>query len=203
MNFLQEFLLSQQLIFVALVSVLLALTYWAITKRGQFKGIGLGVMMGLFVIIVRISLADTEIATNAEAYLNTFQVFVATLFGVATGILMMVGFRMGMKSRRNVGLQIALYTALLIVLSFLVIISNPVIQKMIGIFAFTVGMATMLALVLAPDNENELNISPQGGTGTQQTSPLDNPNPGQGGGASRNPLREIRQKQRGKFNGKQ
>lgn len=203
MDFLQDFLLSQWLIFFALVAVLFALCYRVLTQHKQYKGVGLGVMMGLFFIIVRLSIDDTELPTNDEVYyLDSFQVFVATLFGIGTGILMMIGFRFGTSSRRRVGLQIAIYTATLIILAFLIVISNPVIQKMIGIFAFTVGMATMLALVLAPDNEDELNISQQGITGTQPTSPLDNANPGQGGAGSKNTLREIRQQQRGKFNPK-
>lgn len=200
MDFLQDFLLSQWLIFLALVAVLFALCYRVLTQHKQYKGVGLGVMMGLFFIIVRLSIDDTELPLNDEIYLDSLQVFVATLFGIGTGIAMMIGFRFGTSSRRRVGLQIAIYTATLIILAFLIVISNPVIQKMIGIFAFTVGMATMLALVLAPDNEDELNISPQGITGTQPTSPLDTVNPGQGGGG--NTLREIRQRQRGKFNPK-
>lgn len=205
----QDIILSQALIIVALLAVFFVISRWALAVLREYPGYALGWMMGLFFIIVRISVGGSEPRPeDAVTYVNGLQVFVSTLFGLLVGSVILLALRFGMKHARAVALQVAAYTALNIILIFLVAISsNPVFQKMIGIFSLAIGIAALFAMVLfpTPQHEHELNIRSQGVTQTQGTQPLNapnpqNPNPGQGGGnigSSR--LDEIRKNQRRKL----
>lgn len=196
---LQDIILSQALIIVALAAVFFVISRWALTVLREYPGYALGWLMGLFFIIVRVSVGGSEVQPDdALTYLNGFQVFIATLFGLLVGAGILLALRFGMKHARAVALQVATYTALNIILIFLVAISNPIFQKMIGIFSMAIGIATLFAMVLfpTPQHEQELNIHAQGVTGTQGTQPLNAPNPGQGGGSGGSSrLDEIRKKQ--------
>ncbi len=210
MEFFQDFILSRLLIAGGLFIALGALIYWAIYKARQFKGVGLGLALGLFFIIVRLSIGEMVITPDAgvEEYLNGFQVFVATIFGAGIGMVILLALYFGMHNRRAIGIQIALYIAVIMILIFLTLASNPDIQKMIGIFALAVGMTTLFALVLIPDEDN-LNIAQGGGTGNSQ--PVQVPNDAGSGGAMLPPtppppppaksiLEKIREKNQDRYN---
>ena len=210
MEQLQDFILSQAIILLALLALLVAIAYRAITGLKQYRGFGLGVALGLLFIVVRVSIAEMVTPANVEIeeYLNGFQVFTAIAFGMAAGLIVLAARHFGRNNRRVVGLQIAAYTAILIILIFLVAISNPVIQKMIGLFTLAVGVTALFALVLLPEEEEQLNIGQPGATGG--TAPVHFQNPrdaGSGGGMkSSNPadnakstLNQIRERQKDKF----
>lgn len=195
MQLFQEFILSQWLILAALSLVFLAISRWSVVVLREYAGYGLGCLMGLFFILVYASLGGDAEPTNTRVFLNGFQVFLATLMGLFFGAIIIAGIRFGMQYARAIAIQVALYTALNIILIFLVVIEGPIAQRMIGIFALAIGIATLFAMVLFPTSarREELNIRAQGVT--QSTQPYDLGSGGGGGnsnGGSR--LDEIRQR---------
>ncbi|MGJ3237713.1 MAG: hypothetical protein ACFE0Q_03305 [Anaerolineae bacterium] len=196
MQIFQEFILSQWLIMIALFVVFIAISRWALVTLKEYPGYALGWMIGLFFIIVRLSLGDAPAPDGANAYLDGFQVFIATVMGLVVGSVILFGLRFGMQYARAVALQIAIYTAMNIIMIFLVFISTPITQKMIGIFALAIAIATLFAMVLfpSPEREEELNIRSQGATGQQ------NPPNSQSGALNTSRLNKIRQSQNQKLN---
>ncbi|MGB7338310.1 MAG: hypothetical protein WBC91_05395 [Phototrophicaceae bacterium] len=205
MQLFQDFILSQWIILIALGIVFLIVSRWALSTFEEYPGYILGWLVGLFFIIVRLSVGRTELPTDTIGYLNGIQVFAATLFGLLMGSVIVLALRYGMRQAQAISLQVAIYTAMLIIMMFLVFIGSPVTQKMIGIFGLAIGIATLFAMVLFPSQrrKEQLNIKAQGATSgiTQGSQPIQtNPNIGQGGGqppASR--LDQIRQSQNSKL----
>lgn len=206
MQVFQEFILSQWIILIALAIVFLIVSRWALQTFEEYPGYILGWLVGLFFIIVRLSVGRTELPTDAIGYLNGFQVFAATLFGLGVGSVIVLALRYGMQQAQAISLQVAIYTAMLIIMMFLVLIGSPVTQKMIGIFGLAIGIATLFAMVLFPTQarKEKLNIKAQGATSgiSQSSQPIQtNPNAGQGGGQSMptSRLDQIRQQQNSKL----
>ncbi|GAB5491842.1 MAG: hypothetical protein Phog2KO_20570 [Phototrophicaceae bacterium] len=190
MQIFQEFILSQWLILIALTISFIVISRWAIVVLKEYPGYGLGWMIGLFFVLVYLSVGGEADTDAPVRFLNGFQVFIATLFGLVVGSLIIFGLRFGMGHARGISLQVAIYTALNLTLLFLVFIAGPITQRMIGIFGLAIGIATLFAMVLfpTPQREQELNIRAQ--SGTQGGQPY-NPNGGAGAGGG-NPIGNSR-----------
>jgi hypothetical protein len=206
MELLQDILLNKIIIVATLSVVFLVISQWALVTLREYMGYGLGWLLGLFFVIVYISLGGGQNNISAEPeYLGIFQVFIATFLGLVFGGLMQVGLRFGMRMAQGVALQVALYTSLGIIVVFLALMEGPIAHRMVGIFALAVGIATLFAMVLFPAPKREQQVramsysQPIGTTDEQlQQPPLQYPqdNYGQGGGAPLSRLDEIRQRQR-------
>lgn len=194
MQLFQDFILSQWLILIALAVAFLAISRWAIVVLKEYPGYGLGWMIGLFFVLVYLSVGGEPQVDEPIRYLTGIQVFIATFFGLVVGSIIIFSLRFGMGHARGVALQVAIYTALNLTLLFLVFVAGPITQRMVGIFGLAIGIATLFAIVLfpSPQREQELNIRAQSGT-----QPY-NPNQGQGGGSAigNSRLDEIRNRQR-------
>ncbi len=191
MQLFQEFVLSQWLILSALAIAFLVISRWAVVILREYAGYGLGWMIGLFFVLVYLSVGGEPQTDEPVRFLNGIQVFTATLFGLIVGSIIIFGLRFGMRHARAISLQVAIYTALNLTLLFLVFIAGPITQRMIGIFGLAIGIATLFAMVLfpTPQREQELNIRAQ--SATQGTQPYNPQNPGAGGGGN-NPIGNSR-----------
>ena len=211
MELLQDVLLNKIIIVASLSLILLLVSHWALVTLREYPGYGLGWLLGIFFIIVYISLGGGQnYASDAPEYLNIFQVFLATLMGLIFGSLVQLGLRFGMRMAQGVALQVALYTSLSIIVVFLALMEGPIAHRMVGIFALAVGIATLFGMVLFPAAKREQQVramsysqpiaTPQD---QLQQPPVQYPqdNLGQGGGAPiqttpMSRLDEIRQRQR-------
>lgn len=204
MELLQDIVLHQILIVLALGVVFLAISRWALLQR-EFAAYGLGWMLGLFFIIVYVSLGGGQNQDNsAPQYLGVLQVAIATFFGLFFGGLVQLGLRFGVKISRGIALQVALYTCLGIIVLFLVMVEGQIAQRMIGIFALAVAIATLFAMVLFPAPKQPLNVVNYQQPLMPQQQQYPPQNLGQGGGmpmqangAPLSRLDEIRQRNRG------
>ena len=162
-------------IFVILTVALLFLTRWAIIQQREYIGYGLGWLVALFFIVVYSSLgggADPDIDANAT--LNIFQVFLATMLGMVFGGGTMGSFRFGMRFPRGLSLYVAFVTALNLILLFIAIIGGPIEQRMIGIFALAFGITSGFVLVLiAPHDRLENQGAPANPPVNGQTQSLE------------------------------
>jgi hypothetical protein len=206
MEALQDILLHQFLILLALGVVFIIVSYWALMILREYMGYGLGLMLGLFFIIVYVSLGGGANNQPSETqYLGVIQVFIATFVGLIFGGLIQIGLRFGMRLAQGVALQVALYTSISIVVLFLVLMEGQIAQRMIGIFALAVAIATLFGMVLFPAPRREQQV--QNMSYSQPIAPPQDQYPnqyppqnlGQGGGvgAQLSRLDEIRQRNRG------
>src|SRR5690349_15183114 len=122
MELIQDIVLHQVLIVMALGVVFLAISRWALVQR-EYAAYGLGWMLGLFFVIVYFSLGggQNQNATSPQ-YLGVMQVFLSTFIGLFFGGLVQFGLRFGVKFSRGMALQVALYTCLGIIVLFLVMV---------------------------------------------------------------------------------
>lgn len=180
-----EVLLSKWIVFFMLFVAFAFVSRWALQTLREYAGYALGWMIGLFFVLVYVSLGggSRDPGADANATLSFFSVFLATLFGVAFGGVVMVGLRFGMRYARGVALQVAFYTALCVILLFLVFAEGTQASRSIGIFALAFGIATLFALVIFPggtrrqfnpEGEGDENGSPDGnaGYGNQPGAPV-------------------------------
>jgi hypothetical protein len=156
MELLQDIILNKFIIITALSMVFLVISRWAVLTLREYLGYGLGWLLGLFFMIVYLSLGAGQNAMSTESqYLGIFQVFLATFLGLVFGGLIQIGSRFGMRMARGVALQVALYTSLAIIVVFLSIMEGPIAHRMIGIFALAVGIASLFGMVLFPVAKRE------------------------------------------------
>jgi hypothetical protein len=156
MELFQDIILNKFIIITALSMVFLVISRWAVLTLREYLGYGLGWLLGLFFMIVYLSLGGGQNAMSTESqYLGIFQVFLATFLGLVFGIVIQIGSRFGMRMAQGVALQVALYTSLAIIVIFLSIMEGPIAHRMIGIFALAVGIASLFGMVLFPAAKRE------------------------------------------------
>ena len=155
-QFIQSFFLSPFLIMLILFAVFIVLSWWAIQRRREYIGYGLGWLIGVFAMVVYGALVGdpepiAQVAIPVETTLNIFQVLFPSLIGISLGILAM--WMVNQTRYRGVqkSILVALLTAMSIWVIFLMIVSAayPVTQRMIGLFslAFAIGAVSMYAIV--------------------------------------------------------
>lgn len=155
-EYIQAILFSSWVVRFILTIVFLVLTHWSLRRLKEYAGYALGFLMGIFFVLVYISLgggAEGDAEASRET-LNLFEVILATVLGLFFGAGIMFGLRFGTRFARGVALQIALYTALNLILLFLAIIEGPIAQRMIGIFALALGIASLFAMVIFPTHHS-------------------------------------------------
>ena len=158
-QFIQNFFLSPFLILLILLAVFIILSLWALQRRREYIGYGLGWLIGVFAMVVYGALvgdpppaSQTEL-TN-EATLNVLQVIFPSIIGIVLGIVAV--WMVNQTRYRGVqkSLVVALLTATSIWILFLMVVSAayPLTQRMIGLFtlAFAIGAVSMFAIVRQP-----------------------------------------------------
>ena len=155
-QFIQNFFLSPFLIMVILLGVFIVLSWWALARRRDYIGYGLGWLIGVFAMVVYGALvgdpepiAQVEIPTDTT--LNIFQVILPSIVGIVLGGLAI--WMVNQTQYRGVqkSIVIALLTSLSIWVLFWMIVSSayPATQRMIGLFAlaFSIGAVAMFAML--------------------------------------------------------
>jgi hypothetical protein len=165
---LQDVILNPWVVGFLLFGAFIIISRWSLMGLKEYPGYALGVLVGLFFIMVYIALGgggqspQTDINGNpivGREVLNIFEVFLATFFGLIFGAAVMVALRFGTRFARGVSLQVAFYTALNIILLFMAVIGSAITQRMIGIFALSIGIASLFAMVLFPDATRQAQVS--------------------------------------------
>lgn len=187
-----EVLLSKWIVFIMLLVAFAFVSRWALQNLHEYAGYALGWLVGLFFILVYVSLGGGSLDSSVDvnATLSFFNVFLSTLFGVAFGGVVMIGLRFGMRYARGVALQVAFYTALCVILMFLVFAGGTLASRSIGIFALAFGIATLFAVVIFPSGTNQSAVSAQG------AAPEDGNGYNNGQNQPMSRLDEIRQRMR-------
>ncbi|MDQ7027266.1 MAG: hypothetical protein Q9P44_17105 [Anaerolineae bacterium] len=207
-NMLQNIILNPWVVGILLLGAFFIISRWSLVRLKEYPGYALGVLIGLFFIMVYIALgggtqSPPELDANgveiaARTTLNIFEVLFATILGLTFGAGVMFALRFGTRFARGVSLQVASYTALNIILLFIAVIAGPITQRMIGIFALSIGIASLFAIVLFPDASRQAQVSSFSAQSLSDTGgmPPQQPPQVEGGGMSR--LDAIRQKMRQK-----
>jgi hypothetical protein len=153
-DLLRELFLSPLLIFVVLLFIFVALSYWSVLVLGEYTGYVLGWLVGLFIVVVFASLGvqpDVQ-AQNVElerATLNIFQVLCSAGIGLIIGISALFFRLISLPFRTPRGVQVAMVTSLWVTLMFLMFLVGIEAQRMIGIFALAFCIARLFGVVLA------------------------------------------------------
>jgi len=148
----EDIILSPWLVLVILGIALFVLTRWAVFSQKEYPGYALGWLVAVFFIVVFEALGGGPTDSNIiePGSLTVWQVFISTFLGLTFGGLVLVGIRFGGQLARGIALQVALYTALNVILLFLLVVQGPVAQRMIGIFALAFGIMSLFVIVLFP-----------------------------------------------------
>lgn len=147
---LRQLFLSPLLIVLVLFILFAALSYWSLVVLREYPGYGLGWLVGLFFVVVYVSLGwqpDVE-GQNINTTLNVLQVVCPGLFGVLLGGALIFLLRIGNSYSATRGIKIAGMTALGVVLLFLMFMVGVREQRMIGIFALAFCIAALAGIVV-------------------------------------------------------
>lgn len=147
----RELFLSPVLIFLVLFAIFAALSYWAIVILREYPGYALGWLIGLFFAVIYYSLGgDIDATAQAEqrTQLNLLQVLCPGIFGLLLGGMLMFLIRLGQGYTATQGIKIASLTALMVTLIFLMFVVDINGQRMIGIFALSLCIAGLFAMVV-------------------------------------------------------
>jgi hypothetical protein len=200
-DLLRELFLSPLLIFVVLLFIFIALSYWSVLVLGENTGYVLGWLIGLFVVVVFASLGvQPDVQAQAvdleRATLNIFQVFCSAGIGLIIGISALVFRLISLPIRTPRAVQVAFVTALWVTLMFLMFLVGIEQQRMIGIFALAFCIARLFGVVLSGGHlPRDFFGIPQ--TPTDGGDPL---NPGTGAGGAAENFNALDAKRRNIFN---
>lgn len=146
----RELFLSPVLIVLILFVLFMILTYWALAVLKEYPGYGLGWLVGLFFVVVYVSLGGWQTdgaEQNLNSPLNIFQVLCPGIVGILLGGALVFALRIGNSYSAARGIKIAAMTALGVVLLFLMFMVGVATQRMIGIFALAFCIAALAGIV--------------------------------------------------------
>lgn len=170
-QFIQNFFLSPFLIMLILFAVFIILSWWALKRRKEYIGYGLGWLIGVFAMVVYGALVgDPEPVAQAEieieTTLNILQVIFPSIIGIGFGVLAMWMVNQTRYKGIEKSIVVALLTALSIGVLFLMIVSStyPNTQRMIGLFAlaFAIGTVSTFAIIRQPNTSISNSNFPSG-----------------------------------------
>jgi|GEM_PF-2700785 len=153
----QTFFLGEGIVFLALFLMFGGLTYWALSVLKEHVGYLAGVMVGLLFIMIYGALAgfDPTITISAQTaptgavVLDIFQVGLSAGCGLILGVFAVIISRAGSSEQRLQNfLKVAGLTALGIILIFLMFVAGPALRRVIGIFAVSLAVTTLITLVI-------------------------------------------------------
>jgi hypothetical protein len=182
LQFIQGFLLGDGVIFLGLLVIFFGLTYWALVSLRERTGYAVGWMVGLLFILVYSSLSgfgtvDAEAAAPPTT-LNFLQVALPGVCGLVLGLGSVVVLRVtgGGSARLQDFFRIAFFTALSIILIFLMLVSDPATRRMIAIFSLGFTITAIIAIVVF----RRLIENPNSPIGSRFGAPYDDPFESQG-----------------------
>lgn len=150
--FFQDIILNQIVVSIALLIIFGFVTRWAIMIHKQYPGYGLGWLVSLFFLLIYAVLIDGRSRSGANTNLNLIHIFIATIIGLAFGIAALYAQHKGKNSKkstskRNIALQVALYTTINLVLLGLVFLEGKIAQNMIGISGIAFGITMLVGMI--------------------------------------------------------
>jgi hypothetical protein len=173
---LRELFLSPWLVFIVLFILFAALSYWSLVVLREYPGYGLGWLVGLFFVVVYVSLGyqpNVE-GQDVNTTLNILQVFCPGILGVLLGGALIFLLRIGNSYSATRGIKIAGMTALGVVLLFLMFMVGVAAQRMIGIFALAFCIAALAGIVIVRGTSASTLFNAQGADGEE--APVDGGN---------------------------
>lgn len=153
----QSFFLGEGIVFLALFLMFGGLTYWALSVLKEQVGYLAGLMVGLLFILIYGSLVgfDPTITITAQTaplgavVLDIFQVGLSAFCGLILGVFAVIISRAGSGEQRLQNfLKVAGLTALGMILIFLMFVAGPALRRVIGIFAVSLAVTTLITLVI-------------------------------------------------------
>ncbi|QPC84414.1 hypothetical protein G4Y79_08580 [Phototrophicus methaneseepsis] len=179
----QAFLLGDGVIFLGLMILFFGLSYWALVALQERTGYVVGWMVGLLFILVYSSLNGFGGAIDPDTAppmvtLNFFQVALPGVCGLVLGIGSVALLRLsgGGSARLQDFFRIAFFTALSVILIFLMIVSGPGTRRMIGIFSLGFAITAIITIVVF----RRLIENPNSSFGSRFGAPYNDPFTGQG-----------------------
>lgn len=167
---LRELFLSPLLIVLVLFVLFAALSYWALVVLREYPGYGLGWLVGLFFVVVYVSLGlggQGDITATSSSTLSIFQVLCPGVVGIILGGALLLLLRLGNTVSAWRGIKIAAMTALGVVLIFLMFMVNVAAQRMIGIFALAFCIAALAGIVIVRGTSASTLFSAQAASGQE------------------------------------
>jgi hypothetical protein len=145
----EDILLSNVLILLVFSIMLFGVTVWAF-RTNEYAGYALGWLVGLFCIIAYRALvgdpggdAATEVGEVVDTTLNFFVIVFMSFLGLIIGLGLVFIMRYFSGSRIRNGLPIAVMTATLVVILFVLVTSGEETQQAMSIFGLAFGIGAL------------------------------------------------------------
>lgn len=164
-DFFQDFILNQFVVGLALIIILGFITRWAVMEKKEYPGYGLGWLISILFLVIYTILFGDRLRLSGRVDLNVWQILLSIALGLISGLATQYRRftgkpRQGNVSRRNLALQVALYTTVNLILLGLVIVESSVVQRMIGIYGLALGVAVLLGIVWGASIDDD-QVQPQ------------------------------------------
>ncbi|MEM6530579.1 MAG: hypothetical protein AAF653_19935, partial [Chloroflexota bacterium] len=151
-TFILDFVLSGIFLSLILFISFSFATYWAIGRGNYYQSYALGWLVGILLIIILGSMfgrAPDEVDTETLSdNINTGQVIFAMFMGFVVSGIGAVTSAIWRQSPLRQAMQVTGYTAMFVVLIFLVFISGAIFRQMIGVFALTLIILMLFVRIL-------------------------------------------------------
>ncbi len=155
-DLIQDVLLSNVMIFIAMVGALALVTGWAFRMR-EFPGYILGWLVGLFFMVALSVILPAPDPILAEAQysegLNFFGLILGSGLGLTMGfgVLMLARFGASSTGSARVGrsLTVALLVAITLIASYLMLVSTLTTRMSIAVFVLTFGIGAMVNYIFS------------------------------------------------------
>jgi|FLYN01.1.fsa_nt_gi hypothetical protein len=154
-NFIEQVILSDLLIFIVLLVILGLTTLWSLFRLREFAGYVLGWFIGIFAILVFRAIGgdlgpDVATAADPNTALTASDILLPSLLGLALGfgvmfLLSAVGDMRAMRAS-----TIAIITASSVLMLYFMAVSPAFTRKVVGIFALAFSIGALLHVVLLP-----------------------------------------------------
>lgn len=151
-QFIQSFLLGDGIMFLALLIMFAGLTVWALNSLKERTGYVVGWMIGLLFIIGYSSVVGVAAAPEGTppGSLGILDVLLPGSCGLIFGVIAVAILRVtgGGSARLQDFFRIAAFTALGVILIFLMIVSPSTTRRVIGIFTLGFAITAIITMVV-------------------------------------------------------
>ncbi|MEL7236133.1 MAG: hypothetical protein AAGK74_16625 [Chloroflexota bacterium] len=150
-------------------------TYWAIGRGNYYQSYALGWLVGILLIILIGSAfgrtPDEVDTTTRSDNINTGQVILAMFFGFVVSGIGAVTSAIWRESSLRQAMQVTGYTALYVLMIFMVLIAGDIVRQMIGIFALTITILMLFVRILITRSNLLQNDDDTAYTATDEQAP--------------------------------
>lgn len=150
-NLVYNIVLSDVFLFFVLLISFGVITYWAIGRHSYARAYGLGWLIGILLIISVATLLGPrpeELPEAESIELSIFQVFGSMFMGVLVSVGSAALSLLWDNKEMRRAIQVIAYTALFVLMLFLMFLVGTSARSMMGIFALTLVIVLLFARII-------------------------------------------------------